>query len=70
LNKQDLNNLIAMGEGFTAEYKRTGTSTRFCQVGFGFDEDLSKRCVGQLAVYVPMGVLMVERRASKSLEAA
>ncbi len=26
MNKQDLNNLIALGEGFTAEFKRAGTS--------------------------------------------
>jgi ATP-dependent DNA helicase RecG len=26
LNKQDLNNLIALGEGFTTEFKRAGTS--------------------------------------------
>ena len=60
---------IAFCEWFTTKYKRTGTSTRYCQASVGLDEGLSERSVGCVTIYVAMVVFMATIRASMLLEA-
>ena len=70
MNVKDQVKLIAFCEGLTGKYKRTGTSTRYCQAAVALDDGLTERRVGCLIICLATVVLMAMTRSSMPLEAA